>query len=72
MSKALQTKIENIVASIDTLKSQIEFNDDNNKEEFLDEIESAIISLQTLQEIVERDSEYAYYKSQVKDEDSNN
>lgn len=71
MSKTLQTKIENIVTSIDTLKSHVEFNDENNKEEFLDEIESAIISLQTLEEIVERDAEYAYYKSQVKNEDSN-
>jgi hypothetical protein len=71
MSKTLHTKIENLVASIDTLKSHVEFSDEDNKEEFLDEIESAIISLQTLEEIVERDAEYAYYKSQAKDEDSN-
>lgn len=72
--KQLSIRIETIVKSIDDLKSAIEIDDPDNQEEYLDCIESAVISLQELEEIVDRDQEYIYYKSQLidKDEDCNN
>lgn len=72
--KQLEIKLEAIVKSIDDLKNAIEFEDEDNREDYLDSIESAVISLQELEEIVDRDMEYAYYKSQLtdKDEDCNN
>ena len=72
--KELAVRIEIISKSIDELKAAIEFDNEDNQEEYLDAIESAVISLQELEEIVDRDQEYSYYKSQLteQDEDCNN
>jgi hypothetical protein len=71
--KQFAIKIESLTKSIDELKAAIEFDNEDNQEEYLDAIESAVISLQELEEIVDRDQEYAYYKSQLveQDEDCN-
>jgi len=51
-------KIEEIIDQIDKLKNLHDFHDDNNEEEFLNEIESAVISLQETLDIIDRDKAY--------------
>lgn len=71
--KQLAVRIELITKSIDELKTVFEFEDSENEEEFLNIIEDSVTNLQELEEILDRDQEYSYYKQQLiePDEDCN-
>ncbi len=51
-------KMENIINLIDSLKNSHVFYDENNEEEFLNEIEAAIVSIDEMVDIIERDISY--------------
>lgn len=55
---AYNLKVQNIIDKIDELKSLHEFYDEDNQEEFLNELESAVISLQETLDIIDRDKAY--------------
>ena len=50
--------MENIINLIDSLKNSHVFYDENNEEEFLNEIEAAIVSIDEMVDIIERDISY--------------
>ena len=55
---AYNLKVQNIIDKIDELKNLHEFYDEDNQEEFLNELESAVISLQETFDIIDRDKAY--------------
>jgi hypothetical protein len=58
----METDIKKIIDAIDALKDKYDFKDMDNEEEAWDELESAVIALETYKEIHERDMEYSKIK----------
>jgi hypothetical protein len=58
----LEQDIKKIIDAIDALKGKYDFKDEDNEEEAWDELESAVISLESFKEICERDVEYSKVK----------
>lgn len=64
----MKEKINQIIKLVESLKSEHKFFDKDNKEDFLDEIECIVVSLEELEDIVDRDKEYKYAASVISHE----
>jgi hypothetical protein len=73
MKTDITIKIAAITKLIDELQNACVFKNEDNLEEYQCTIEDAVTSLEELQDIIDRDEEYAYYKELIsKNENSNN
>lgn len=62
MKNDLEKDIKALIEQIDALKDKYEFQDEDNEEEAWDEIEAAVVALESFQEVHERDVEYVKMK----------
>lgn len=61
----LSKEIEKLIIQLDDLKNHFNFNDAQNEDEACDAIESAVVALDELEEISERDIEYTRVKKMM-------
>jgi len=68
MNNIIAVNIKLVRAKLDLLEKSVmekEFNSEENKEDALDEIESAVIALDDLEDILDRDNELANMRKAI-------
>ncbi len=67
MSNNIENDIKAIIDQIDALKEKYDLKDENNEEEAWDELETAVLALESYQEIYERDVEHEKMKDALEE-----
>lgn len=58
MKTEVAKKLEKAIEAIDSLKGIYKFYDENNEDEFLNELEAAVLAIDEMEDIIERDISY--------------